>query len=133
MRRGVQRGNRGFTLIEMMVVISIIVILLGIAIPIYSRSLQRAREDAFRHNLENLNRLIMQYTLDKQKAPKGLDDLQQAGYIHEIPRDITGTDSWEVEEDDSTIMVLGQTDGGVYGVHSGSSRTGSNGKPYKDW
>lgn len=127
------RGEGGFTLIEMMVVISVIVILLGIAIPIYSRSINRAKEDAFERNLQTLNKLIYEYTLDKQKAPQGLDDLVQAGYIDKIPVDITGSESWEVDQDPQTIMVLGQNDGGVYGVHSGSSRVGSNGKPYKDW
>jgi len=72
-------GARGFTLVEIMVVISIIVILLAMALPIYSRSLKRAREDALRKNLETLNQSIDQYTLDKQKAPKSLGDLVSAG------------------------------------------------------
>jgi general secretion pathway protein G len=128
-----QRGNRGFTLIEMMVVISIMIILLGMALPIYSASLRRAREDNFRQNLETLNRVIYQYTLDKQKAPKSLEDLKSAKYIDKIPDDITGQQTWEVEQDDSTIMALRQTEGGIYGVHSGSNRVGSNGKAYSEW
>ena len=70
MKETLQRGNRGFTLIEMMVVISIMIILLAIALPIYSPCFDRAREDNFRQNLETLNRVIFQYTLDKQKAPQ---------------------------------------------------------------
>jgi len=133
MRRRVQRGSRGFTLIEMMVAISVMVILLGMAMPIYSASIRKAREDNFRHNLETLNQMIFQYTLDKQKAPKSLDELKSAGYIEKVPNDITGSDSWVVEEDDTTILSIYQKEGGMYGVHSGSSRTGSNGKAYSEW
>ena len=133
MKRRVQRGSRGFTLIEVMVAISVMVILLGMAMPIYSASIRKAREDNFRHNLETLNQMIYQYTLDKQKAPKSLDELKSAGYVEKIPADITGSQSWEIEEDDKTILSIYQKDGGMYAVHSGSSRTGSNGKPYSEW
>ena len=134
MKNTTHRGSRGFTLIEMMVVISIFVILLGIAMPIYSRSINQAKEDMFRQNLRILNQAIIQYTLDKQRSPKSLDDLKQAGYIDQIPQDITGQNStWQTEEETDSIMALNQTDTGVVGVHSGSSRTGSNGKPYAEW
>ena len=116
----------------MMVVISVMLILLSIAMPIYSTSINRAREETFRKNLDTLNQMIFQYTLDKQKAPTALDDLKGAGYIKEIPADITGSDTW-VPEEDTSIWALGQTDTGIYGVHSGSSRTGSNGKAYSEW
>jgi general secretion pathway protein G len=115
-----------------MVVISVMIILLGMALPIYSASVRQAREEAFRQNLETLNRVIFQYTLDKQKAPKSLEDLHSAGYIKEVPNDITGQ-PWETEEDDSTILSLRQTEGGVYGVHSASNKVGSNGKAYSEW
>jgi len=129
-----KRGSRGFTLIEMMVVISIIVILLGVAMPIYSHSINVAKEDAFRQSLETLNKVIYQYTLDKQKPPQSLDDLRTAGYITEIPNDITGTsDTWVVENDPPSILSLYQTDTGLYGVHSGSDKIGSDGKPYSEW
>lgn len=133
MRTEVQHASRGFTLIELMVVISILVILLAIAMPIYSQSINRAKEDVFRQDLETLNQAIFQYTLDKQKAPKSLDDLKQAGYVESIPEDITGrTDTWVTEEEDS-IMAVTQTDTGIVGVHSGSSRMGSNAKAYSEW
>jgi general secretion pathway protein G len=127
--------DRGFTLIEMMAVIGIILILLGIALPIYSHSMARAREDNLRQNLETLNRLIYQYTQDKQKAPQSLDELRTAGYLKAIPEDITGSvDTWETESGDDVIMSLDQTDtGGIIGVHSGSNQVGSNGKSYSEW
>jgi general secretion pathway protein G len=129
------KRNRGFTLIEMMVVLSIILILLGVAVPLYSHSIMRAREDNLRKNLETLNQMIYQYTQDKQKAPQSLSDLKTAGYIKEIPEDITGsTDTWVPEESEGTIMSLDQTDtGGVIGVHSGSNQVGSDGTAYSTW
>jgi len=133
MKSASQRGSRGFTLIEMMVVITIMLILLGVAIPIYSQSVRKAQEDAFRQSLETLNKVIFQYTLDKQKPPHSLDDLKQAGYITEVPKDITGGDTWVTEEDPPALLSLYQTDTGIYGVHSGSNRIGSNGKPYSEW
>jgi general secretion pathway protein G len=119
----------------MMAVIGIILILLGIALPIYSHSMARAREDNLRQNLDTLNRLIFQYTQDKQKAPQSLDDLRSAGYLKEIPEDITGrTDTWETESGDGVIMSLDQTDAsGIIGVHSGSNQIGSDGKAYSSW
>jgi general secretion pathway protein G len=125
--------NRGFTLIEMMVVISIILILLAVALPIYSHSITRKREENLRQNLETLNKVIVQYTLDKKKAPKSLEDLVQAKYIKTIPEDITGsTDTWQVDEDE-TIMSLEQTEPGITGVHSGSNQTASDGTAYSSW
>src|SRR6202166_3420596 len=125
----------GFTLIEMMAVIGIILILLGIALPIYSHSMARAREENLRQNLETLNQTIFQYTQDKQKAPQSLDDLRSAGYLKSIPEDITGSvDTWETETGEDVIMSLDQTDtGGIIGVHSGSNQVGSNGKSYSEW
>jgi general secretion pathway protein G len=125
--------ERGFTLVEIMVVISIILILLAMAMPIYSRSLKRAREDALRKNLETLNESIDQYTLDKQKAPKSLSDLVSAGYVKQIPADITDrTDTWVVDEDDS-IRSIYQKEGGITAVHSGSSQTAIDGTAYSTW
>src|SRR5450759_2419656 len=81
--------NRGFTLIEMVVVIGMILILLSIALPMYNQSIIRARETTLRQNLATLNKVIDQYTLDKQKAPQSLEDLVSAGYLKFIPNDIT--------------------------------------------
>jgi general secretion pathway protein G len=134
MKRTPAARDRGFTLVEVMVVISIIVILLSIALPIYSRSLKRAREDMLRQNLETLDKLIDQYTLDKQKAPKSLNDLVSEGYLKDkIPDDITGRkDTWVVEEDDS-IRSLYQKEGGITGVHSGSNQSAIDGSVYSTW
>ncbi len=148
--RNVSGRNKGFTLIEMMIVISVILILLGIAMPVYSHSVRRAREENLRKNLETLNKLIFQYALDKQKAPQSLDDLRTEKYLTDIPDDITGSNTWETEPADAYLsldqiasmtltMSLNQGDQkdkgdeGIIGVHSGSNEIGSNGKPYSDW
>ena len=130
MKRRAAGGNRGFTLIEIMVVISIMAILFSVAMPIYSRSVAAKREEVLRQNLETLNEVIVQYTLDKKKAPKSLEDLRQAGYLKEIPEDITGrNDTWVADEDES-IMAPEQTETGVSGVHSGSNRIAIDGTAY---
>ena len=116
-----------------MVVMSILLILLAIAVPLYSQSMNHAREINLLQNLETLNRVISQYTLDKKKAPQSLQDLIQARYIESIPDDITDrNDTWVLEQDDS-IMSLDQTDAGVSGVHSGSDRVASDGTVYSEW
>lgn len=134
MKSKVPGRNRGFTLIEMMVVISIILILLGAALPIYSHSITRAREQNLRQNLETLNKTIYQYTQDKKKAPGSLEDLKAAKYLEVIPDDITGkNDTWQTEPADA-ILSLDQTDtDGIIGVHSGSDKISSEGTAYSTW
>ncbi len=133
MKRAAKGSIRGFTLIELMVVISLIVILVSIAAPIYGQSIKRAREDNLRKNLWTLNHVILQYTLDKQKAPQSLEDLRQAGYIDSIPEDITGrSDTWVPEEEES-IMSPEQTETGWIGVHSGSNLIATDGTLYSSW
>lgn len=132
-RRHWRHGDRGFTLIELIVVITVMLILLGIAVPIYSQSVTAQREYNLRQNLRTLNQVIDQYTLDKKKAPQSLQDLVSAGYIEKIPEDITGqSDTWELVEDDS-IKSIEQTDPGLSAVRSGSNRIGSDGTAYSTW
>ncbi len=117
----------------MMVVISILLILLSVAMPIYSHSVTQERERNLRQNLEGMNKVIVQYVRDKQKAPHSLEDLVEAGYLKAIPEDITGrTDTWVLEEDDA-IMSPEQTEGGGSGVHSGSNQVAGDGTAYSTW
>ena len=126
--------QRGFTLIELMVVISIIVILMSVAIPRYQASILRARETVLRDDLYTLRSVIDQYTLDKQKAPQSLQDLVSAGYLRSIPKDpLTGTaDSWQTTSDD-TIMDPNQSQPGITDVHSGASGVSTEGTAYASW
>lgn len=128
-----RRKQRGFTLIELMIVMSIIVILLGIAIPNYRNSIVRARESVLRDDLFTMRSVIDQYTLDKQKAPQSLDDLVSAGYLKTIPKDpMTNTTEWTVQQEDS-LMAVDQQEPGIVDVHSTSSTTGSDGTAYSTW
>ena len=130
-----QKKSRGFTLIELMIVISVILILVSVALPAYNQSIWRARESVLKQNLFSLRSVISQYTLDKQKAPQALEDLVTAGYFKQIPNDpMTGrNDSWTVEEETDTIMTVDQQEPGIYDVHSGSTATGSDGTAYNTW
>jgi general secretion pathway protein G len=130
--RSPRAGNRGFTLIEMLVVISMILILLSIALPMYNRSIQHSRETRLLSDLKVLNGAVDSYSLDKSHAPQSLDDLVQAGYLKSIPNDITGSNTWAPEaEDPQNAWDPNQT--GIGSVHSGSSEVGSDGTPYSSW
>ena len=134
MARRTKRRERGFTLIELMIVISLILILVSISIPVYNQSILRAKESVLKQDLFQMRSLISQYTLDKQKAPTSLDDLVQAGYIKQIPTDpMTGSNSsWTVDQEDS-LMSVDQQDPGISDVHSGASQVSSDGTAYSTW
>jgi len=137
MARVGKNRSRGFTLIELMIVISIILILVSVALPAYNQSILRARESVLKQNLFTLRSVISQYTLDKQKTPQALDDLVSAGYLKQIPTDpVTGkNDTWVPDEEENTIMSVDQQgdEGGIIDVHSGSSAVGSDGTAYNTW
>src|SRR5262249_47534909 len=130
------RRSRGFTLIELMIVISLLLILITVAIPIYKQSILRAKESVLRQDLFTLRQVIDQYTLDKQKAPQSLDDLVSAGYMKQLPIDpFTGkNDTWAVVQEEDTIADPSQTEaGGISDVHSGSGLISSDGAAYSSW
>ncbi len=126
--------QRGFTLIELMVVISIIVILMSVAIPRYQASILRARETVLRDDLYTLRSVIDQYTLDKQKAPQSLQEVVDAGYLKQLPKDpfTSSRDTWVPVTDDS-IMSPDQSQPGIVDVHSGSDQNSSEGTAYSTW
>jgi general secretion pathway protein G len=130
-----QKKSRGFTLIELMIVISVILILVSVALPAYNQSIWRARESVLKQNLFALRSVISQYTLDKQKAPQSLEDLVTGGYFKQIPNDpmTARNDTWTVEEETDTIMTVDQKEPGIFDVHSGSTATGSDGTAYNTW
>lgn len=128
-----KRRASGFTLLEMMIVISIMIILISIAIPIYSQSVVRSREAVLRNDLFELRSLISQYTLDKQKAPQSLDDLVTAGYLKVIPKDpMTNEANWEVVQEE-VLLSVDQQDPGINDVKSASTNTGTDGTAYNTW
>ena len=130
-RRG---GERGFTLIELIIVMAIIAILVSIAVPIYARMVQRAKEAVLKEDLHTIRTAIDSYTIDKQKAPQSLDDLVQAGYLKSIPVDpmTSRNDTWITGESD-TMTDINETEGGMDDVHSGSEGQASDGTSYNTW
>jgi general secretion pathway protein G len=124
----------GFTLIELMIVISIMLILLSIAIPNYSQSVVRSKEAVLRDDLFVLREAIDHFTLDKHRAPQSLEDLVSAGYLRVIPKDpITqSSDTWQVVQED-VMLAVDQQQPGITDVHSGAEGTGSDGTAYSEW
>lgn len=129
-----RRTFGGFTILELMIVITIILILLGLAVGRYQQSVVRAKEAALKHNLVVMRQAIDQYTLDKQAAPQSLEDLVAAGYLREIPLDpITRQRDWRVETSD-LLLTPEQTLVGIAEVHSNSDQVSPfEGTPYSSW
>jgi general secretion pathway protein G len=129
-----RRGQDGFTLVELMVVMLIISVLAAIAIPAYIASLRNAREAVLKEDLHVMRQAIDSYTMDKEKGPQSLDDLVQAGYLKEIPNDpMTRSNSTWVTATSDVLESVDQSDPGINDVHSGSDEQGSNGQPYSSW
>ncbi|MBZ5554774.1 MAG: type II secretion system GspH family protein [Acidobacteriia bacterium] len=128
------RARRGFTLLELLIVVSIIMILATVVLPSYRQSITRAREAVLKDDLHNLRSLIDQYTVDKQKAPQSLEDLVTSGYIRQIPKDpfTNSNQSWKVDFDDS-VTNPGQTESGIIDVHSGANGSSIDGTAYSSW
>ena len=132
-RSGQRARLRGFTLLELMIVLSIIMILMAVAVPVYNQTVIQSRESVLRSNLNTLRNIIQQYTLDKQKAPQGLDDLVTAGYIRQIPIDpMTRQPNWEVVQED-VLLAVDQQEPGITDVHSAATGTASDGTAYNTW
>jgi general secretion pathway protein G len=126
--------RRGFTLIEMMIVMAIIVILIAVAVPFYQKAITRAKETVLHNNLFAMRSAIDEYSYDKQKAPPALQDLVSEGYLHEVPRDpITQrNDSWKIIMEDSS-QAVNSAEPGIFDVRSGSDKTGLDGTKYSEW
>jgi general secretion pathway protein G len=134
MARRIQSGRRGFTLIELMIVLAISMILVSIAVPFYQKSILRSKESVLRNNLFTMRTVIDEYTYDKQKAPQSLSDLVTDGYLRAVPIDpITASDqTWKTVMEDATSSV-NQSEPGIFDVKSGSDKTSLDGTPYADW
>src|ERR1700749_90339 len=124
------RGQRGFTLIELMIVLSIIIILVGIAVGSYREPVRRAREAVLKQDLQTMRQAIDNYTMDKQQAPQSLDDLVSAHYLREIPIDpVCQQIDWNPHFGD-TVLSPEKTTVGMDDIFSGCDQIGSNGASY---
>jgi general secretion pathway protein G len=128
-----RRRRRGFTFVELMVVITIIVILVTMAIPIYQKSITRAKESVLKTNLTTMRQVIDNYTYDKEKAPQNLQDLVTDGYLRAIPIDpMTGNNNWQTVMEDASQSV-NQAEPGIFDVKSSSDKTGTDGRAYSTY
>jgi general secretion pathway protein G len=128
------REHGGWTLIELMVVLSLIVLLAGLALTNYRNAVIRAQEAVLKEDLFRMRDLIDQYYADRGKYPASLEDLVSEGYLRRIPADpfTNSSETWEtvMAEPDLTNP---SAESGIYDIRSGSERTALDGTSYRDW
>lgn len=122
---------RGFTLIELMVVMAIVALLASIAAPRYFNSLKKSKETALLQSLTTMRDAIDQYAADKGRYPESLQELAAARYIRSVPEDpLTGSrESWIAQPPPVDMQAKGQ----VWDVHSGAAGRSADGRLYADW
>ena len=135
MRRIRLTSEAGWTLIELLIVISLIMILSAVAMASYRNSIVHAKEAALKSDLFLMRDAIDQYYADKGKYPESLDALVAENYLRTVPKDpfTEQTTSWQTVEADTPPGTTTTASPGIYEVHSGSNATGTDGSRYSDW
>jgi general secretion pathway protein G len=124
--------NAGFTLLELMIVISIIIILAAITLPQYQKTILQTREAVLRQDLRNMRSLIDQFAADKGRLPQSIDEIVSEGYLRDVPLDpMTNQKDWAITTGDDPNSSEGQT--GMTDIHSSSPDISSEGTPYSEW
>jgi general secretion pathway protein G len=124
--------ERGFSLLELMIAMFILIILLSVAFPTYQRSVQHARETVLKENLWQMRRAIDQFTSDKGKQPRSIDELVEGKYLRERPVDpVLEKTEWEEVQGEDSLTPGGEL--GMTDVKSMADGEDSEGKPYKDY
>src|SRR5262245_1456264 len=131
-RTGSRLQAAGFTLLELMIVISVIIILAAITLPQYQKTIMHTREAVLRDDLRKMRSLIDQFAADKGRLPQSLEELVSAGYMREIPTDpFTGQKEWQQEMGEDPNSLEGET--GLTEIHSLAEDTASDGTSYREW
>ena len=127
------RQARGFTLMEIVIVLTVIAILTTVALPVYNKHMKYAKETVLKQDLYELRAAIDKYTIDKERAPQSLQDLVTSGYLKKIPVDpmTKSADTWQTEIEAEPWSP--DVPAGIANVHSGAEGTGQDGVPYSQY
>jgi len=134
MERHTRSGRTGFTIIELMVVMAIVLVILSVAVPLYNKTVIRARETVLHQNLATMRAVIDEYTYDKQKAPQSLEDIVREGYLRQVPMDpmVGNNTSWKIIMEEAAASVS-QAEPGIFDLRSSSEKISLEGTKYSEW
>ena len=131
-KAGSRQKNSGFTLIELVIVMTIIAIMVTVALPVFMTHIRHAREVVLMQDLMEMRNAIDNYITDKEKAPQSLDELVKAKYLRQIPKDpIEAEAEWQTEMGSEPVKPGGQP--GIENVHSGASGAATDGRAYSEF